>query len=327
GGPGQLRPDPDGLGGGQGTPGTRQRAALGCRDGDEQFSWTTAGRGPDRHRARRALLLQRRTAGRRGGAGGLAEWFIPPARPDEDRQDPLAPRDGRGNPVAVAAPPPAHLGTPPRRDEHALRGRIRVHGALRPGDPGTLPGVAVRGRHHRDGGRGGAGIAGGRPDRGQPHLGGQPAGGHGGGSGDPGRRRADLLGCGGVAGRVLSGVAIVQWNVITVSLRQRIIPDHLLGRVNSVYRFFGWGTISLGTLLGGVLVSAGEPFLGRQWALRAPFLLASVTSLMLFLVALGRLSTAKIEAAQAEGAPPETALPETSQREAAQAEAAETKTE
>lgn len=29
------------------------------------------------------------------------------------------------------------------------------------------------------------------------------------------------------------------WNVITVSLRQSIIPDPLLGRVNSVYRFFG----------------------------------------------------------------------------------------
>ena len=28
------------------------------------------------------------------------------------------------------------------------------------------------------------------------------------------------------------------WNVITVSLRQSIIPPHLLGRVNSVYRFF-----------------------------------------------------------------------------------------
>src|SRR5699024_9136209 len=73
---------------------------------------------------------------------------------------------------------------------------------------------------------------------------------------------------------LVSGVAIVLWNVITVSLRQRIIPDQLLGRVNSVYRFFGWGTISLGTLLGGVLVSVGEPFLGREWALRAPFLLA-----------------------------------------------------
>lgn len=101
---------------------------------------------------------------------------------------------------------------------------------------------------------------------------------------------------------VLSGVAIVLWNVITVSLRQRIIPDRLLGRVNSVYRFFGWGTISLGTLLGGVLVSVGEPFLGREWALRAPFLLASAASLMLFLIAPGRLSTAKIEAAQAEAA-------------------------
>lgn len=31
-------------------------------------------------------------------------------------------------------------------------------------------------------------------------------------------------------------VFIVLWNVITVSLRQSLIPDHLLGRVNSVYR-------------------------------------------------------------------------------------------
>ncbi len=98
---------------------------------------------------------------------------------------------------------------------------------------------------------------------------------------------------------VLSGVAIVLWNVITVSLRQRIIPDQLLGRVNSVYRFFGWGTISLGTLLGGVLVSAGEPFLGREWALRMPFLLAGAAYVVLLLLALPRLTTAKIEAAQA----------------------------
>lgn len=98
---------------------------------------------------------------------------------------------------------------------------------------------------------------------------------------------------------LLSGVAIVLWNVITVSLRQRIIPDQLLGRVNSVYRFFGWGTISLGTLLGGVLVSAGEPFLGREWALRLPFLLAGAAYVLLLVLALPRLTTAKIEAAQA----------------------------
>lgn len=97
---------------------------------------------------------------------------------------------------------------------------------------------------------------------------------------------------------VLSGVAIVLWNVITVSLRQRIIPDHLLGRVNSVYRFFGWGTISLGTLLGGLLVSAGEPALGREWALRLPFLLAGASYLVLLALALPRLTTATINAAQ-----------------------------
>jgi len=30
----------------------------------------------------------------------------------------------------------------------------------------------------------------------------------------------------------------ILWNVVTVSMRQEIIPDHLLGRVNSAYRFF-----------------------------------------------------------------------------------------
>jgi MFS family permease len=98
---------------------------------------------------------------------------------------------------------------------------------------------------------------------------------------------------------VVSGVFVMLWNVITVSLRQRIIPDHLLGRVNSVYRFFGWGTISIGTLLGGVLVSLGEPLLGREWALRMPFLLAGAVHLALLLIALPRLTTSAIEAAQA----------------------------
>ncbi len=67
----------------------------------------------------------------------------------------------------------------------------------------------------------------------------------------------------------------VLWNVVTVSYRQRAIPDQLLGRVNSVYRFFGWGTMSLGALLGGAVVSLGEPFLGRDMALALPFLLAA----------------------------------------------------
>jgi MFS family permease len=46
---------------------------------------------------------------------------------------------------------------------------------------------------------------------------------------------------------------IMMWNVVTVSLRQRIIPDHLLGRVNSGYRLLGWGTMPIGSGLGGVV--------------------------------------------------------------------------
>lgn len=109
-----------------------------------------------------------------------------------------------------------------------------------------------------------------------------------------------------VAG-VLSGTLIVLWNVITVSLRQRLIPDQLLGRVNSVYRFFGWGTISIGTALGGVMVTVAEPLLGREWALRAPLLVAALLTLSLLAYAVGRVGTPQIRAAEAEvegGEPP-----------------------
>ena len=40
-----------------------------------------------------------------------------------------------------------------------------------------------------------------------------------------------------------------------MSLRQAITPDRILGRVNAASRFMMWGTIPLGTLLGGVLGS------------------------------------------------------------------------
>ena len=61
------------------------------------------------------------------------------------------------------------------------------------------------------------------------------------------------------------------WNVVTVSYRQRSIPDALLGRVNAVYRFFGWGMMPLGALAGGLLVTWAEPWAGRETALRLPY--------------------------------------------------------
>ena len=57
------------------------------------------------------------------------------------------------------------------------------------------------------------------------------------------------------------------WGVVTVSLRQRLVPEPLRGRVNSVFFLFDLGGAALGTLLGGGLAAA----LG----ITAPFWLAS----------------------------------------------------
>jgi hypothetical protein len=73
------------------------------------------------------------------------------------------------------------------------------------------------------------------------------------------------------ASMALSGVGMMLWNVVTVSLRQRITPDRLLGRMNASYRLVGWGTMPLGALLGGVLAEA----LG----LRPSFLVAGAVTL------------------------------------------------
>ncbi|MBR9863312.1 MAG: MFS transporter [Rhodobacteraceae bacterium] len=83
--------------------------------------------------------------------------------------------------------------------------------------------------------------------------------------------------------------AALLWNVVTVSYRQRLIPDGLLGRVNSIYRFFGWGMMPVGALLAGWVVSIAEPQIGRELALRAPYALASCIAILLAAYGLLRL--------------------------------------
>lgn len=96
---------------------------------------------------------------------------------------------------------------------------------------------------------------------------------------------------------IMTNFAIL-WNIITVSLRQSIIPSHLLGRVNSVYRFFAWGSIPIGTFIGGALVSILENVTSRELALRAPYFLAASLGFILFLFAAPKLTTEKIERAR-----------------------------
>lgn len=93
----------------------------------------------------------------------------------------------------------------------------------------------------------------------------------------------------------------ILWNVITVSLRQTIIPPHLLGRVNSVYRFFAWGMGPIGAAMGGLLVMVVGTFASRGTALRATWFLNAAIHAALFVFGRSRLTTAKIEAARAAG--------------------------
>ncbi len=94
-----------------------------------------------------------------------------------------------------------------------------------------------------------------------------------------------------VMGMALFGVmaGAMVWNVITVSWRQRRIPSGLLGRVNSIYRFFGWGSMPLGAIAGGVIVAVLENELGRDMALRSTFLLAGLGYGLLLVFALFKL--------------------------------------
>ena len=93
----------------------------------------------------------------------------------------------------------------------------------------------------------------------------------------------------------------VLWNVVTVSLRQSLIPSNLLGRVNSVYRFFAWGTIPIGTLLGGGLVALLEGPFGREMAFRSVYFVGATLGFLLFIYAIRVLTTKAIDEARAAG--------------------------
>ncbi len=100
---------------------------------------------------------------------------------------------------------------------------------------------------------------------------------------------------------IIGSLAGMVWNVITVSLRQTIIPDDLLGRVNSVYRFFAWGMMPIGLLAGGLVMRSTEIFANRDLALRMPYFVAAVVLTVVAVWAIPQLTTEKLEAARAAG--------------------------
>jgi MFS family permease len=79
---------------------------------------------------------------------------------------------------------------------------------------------------------------------------------------------------------------------LVLALRQTLIPDDLLGRVTSVYRFLAIGAAPLSGLLGG--------FLARQWGLQAPFIFGGVVTFLATMIIYPRISNAAVDKAKAQ---------------------------
>ena len=107
-----------------------------------------------------------------------------------------------------------------------------------------------------------------------------------------------------IAGAFCTSFGGIVYNIAQVSFRQAITPERLQGRMNAAMRWIVWGTIPLGTLLGGVLGSA----VGLHFALWV----GALGGLVAFLfVALSPVRSIVDLPAQlvAVGEPDETALP------------------
>jgi MFS family permease len=101
-----------------------------------------------------------------------------------------------------------------------------------------------------------------------------------------------------VVGAILAlfGFHAITWNVTSISLRQELVPERLLGRVNSAYAVFSSGGTALGAVVGGLLA--------RRFGLTAPFWCSFVAMTLLVLVAWRVLSSATVRAARQQAATP-----------------------
>lgn len=93
----------------------------------------------------------------------------------------------------------------------------------------------------------------------------------------------------------VGGVAIATWNVITVSLRQRIVPIGLLGRVGSGFRLLAWGTGPLGAIVGGLVAEV----VGLRLVFAAAGVIAALLVVPVYRLTDRRLDRAELEGGQA----------------------------
>ncbi|MEE9177267.1 MAG: MFS transporter [Acidimicrobiia bacterium] len=79
-------------------------------------------------------------------------------------------------------------------------------------------------------------------------------------------------------GFAIFGFAGEIWNIVSVTYRQSVTPDDMLGRVMSSFRVIAYGAFPLGAVLGGLIASTVS--------LRAAFFVGAgvIAALLLYLI-------------------------------------------
>ena len=78
------------------------------------------------------------------------------------------------------------------------------------------------------------------------------------------------------AAAFFAGMGATVWVILVASIRQRLVPGELLGRVYSASRFISWGIGPIGALLAG--------FVAEIWGIRTMFAIGGVVSIGLFVL-------------------------------------------
>jgi MFS family permease len=89
------------------------------------------------------------------------------------------------------------------------------------------------------------------------------------------------------AAAFFAGMGATIWVILVASIRQRLVPGALLGRVYSASRFVSWGIGPIGAILAG--------FVAEIWSIRTMFAIGGIVSIGLLLLFLILISPRMLE--------------------------------
>ncbi|RPJ26614.1 MAG: MFS transporter, partial [Chloroflexi bacterium] len=89
------------------------------------------------------------------------------------------------------------------------------------------------------------------------------------------------------AAAFFAGLGATIWVILVASIRQRLVPGDLLGRVYSASRFISWGIGPIGALLAG--------FVAEIWGIRTMFAIGGIVSIGLLVLFLSLISPRMLE--------------------------------